>query len=220
MYNNDLTKSTSPTYDEPMTIPQGKLKAGRRPNRRSEASRKHVLDVVLRLLASGGPGRSASNSSAKKQTSRGAQSSTSSATRRIPGRPMLVILDTVGPSVWGRRSAGFGRNAGRRSHRSALERVRLAVQRSGDESAHRARRRLHRVEPETIVLPKQFDAPEDAWSRSSPELLDGIMVELRHARRSQCVAAAAFANCTPSDPPVAFNIDDALDGLREATTLP
>src|SRR5205807_7005375 len=55
MYHNSLNEKYKSHLDEPMTAPEGKLKAGRRSNRRGEASRKHVLDVALRLLASGGP---------------------------------------------------------------------------------------------------------------------------------------------------------------------
>ena len=40
---------------QPLIEHRDKLKAARRPNRRGETSRKHVLDVALRLLASGGP---------------------------------------------------------------------------------------------------------------------------------------------------------------------
>src|ERR1700730_12973084 len=102
-----LMKTTSPTYDESMTAPEGKLKAGRRPNRRGDASRKHVLDIALRLLATGGPEAVSVKLIAKEaNVTWGTVQYQFGDADVFWAATILHILDTAGPHVWARPSAG------------------------------------------------------------------------------------------------------------------
>src|ERR1700730_16274020 len=104
-----LMKTTSPTYDESMTAPEGKLKAGRRPNRRGEASRKHVLDVALRLLATGGPEAVSVKLIAKEaDVTWGTVQYQFGDADGFWAATILHILDTARPHVCARPSAGSG----------------------------------------------------------------------------------------------------------------
>ena len=90
-----------------MTAPEGKLKAGRRPNRRGEASRRHVLDVALRLLASGGPETVSVKLIAKEaDVTWGTVQYQFGDADGFWAATILHILDTAGPDIWGRPSAG------------------------------------------------------------------------------------------------------------------
>jgi AcrR family transcriptional regulator len=204
-----------------MTAPEGKLKAGRRPNRRGEASRKHVLDVALRLLASGGPDAVSVKSIAKEaNVTWGTVQYQFGDADGFWAATILHILDTAGPHVWGRPSQGSVEkrvaevidllwnafdspyNAVVTNLRTTLAKDRIELDRNFPSTAH------------------ALDALEDSWLTQFRKFFDGITVDPRHARQVSALLPAAlrglYAERTFGSN---LNIDDALAGLREAITL-
>lgn len=214
-------KITSSAYDEPITAPGGKLKAGRRPNRRGEASRKHVLDVALRLLASGGPEAVSVKLIAKEaDVTWGTVQYQFGDSDGFWAATIRHILDTAGPHVWSRPSAGSVDtrvaeiidllwNAYDSPYNAAVSNLRAALAKD--------RAELERSYPRTASA---LDALEDNLFKQFREFFDGITVDPRHARQVSALLPAAlrglYAERTFGS---RVDIDDALDGLREAITL-
>jgi AcrR family transcriptional regulator len=214
-------KTTSPTYDESMTAPEGKLKAGRRPNRRGEASRKHVLDIALRLLATGGPEAVSVKLIAKEaNVTWGTVQYQFGDADGFWAATILHILDTAGPHVWARPSAG---SVDRRiaeiiellwkaydsPYNAAVSNLRAALAKN--------RAELERSYPRTAAA---LDALEDSLLKQFREFFDGITVDPRHARQVSALLPAALRGLyTERSFGSRVDIDDALAGLREAITL-
>jgi AcrR family transcriptional regulator len=214
-------KTTSPTYDESMTAPEGKLKAGRRPNRRGEASRKHVLDVALRLLATGGPEAVSVKLIAKEaDVTWGTVQYQFGDADGFWAATILHILATAGPHVWARPSAG---SVDRRiaeiiellwraydsPYNAAVSNLRAALAKN--------RAELERSYPRTAAA---LDALEDSLLKQFREFFDGITVDPRHARQVSALLPAALRGLyTERTFGSRVDIDDALAGLREAITL-
>lgn len=214
-------KTTNPAYDEPMTAPEGKLKAGRRPNRRGEASRKHVLDVALRLLATGGPEAVSVKLIAKEaHVTWGTVQYQFGDADGFWAATILHILDTAGPHVWARPSAGSVEkrvaeiidllwkafdspyNAVVTNLRTALAKDRIELTRDYPRTANA----LNTLEENLF---KQFR-----------EFFDGVTVDPRHARQVSALLPAALRGLHAERTFGSFaDIDDALAGLREAITL-
>lgn len=211
----------APTYDEPMTAPQSKLRAGRRPNRRGESSRQHVLDVALRLLASGGPDAVSVKMIAKEaNVTWGTVQYQFGDADGFWAATILHILDTAGPNVWARPSAGSVEkrvaeivdllwNAYDSPYNAAVSNLRAALAKDRTE--------LERNYPRTATA---LDALEDNLHKQFREFFDGITVDPRHARQVSALLPAAlqglYAERTFGS---RVDIDDALAGLREAVTL-
>lgn len=214
-------KTTSPTYDESMTAPEGKLKAGRTPNRRGEASRKHVLDVALRLLATGGPEAVSVKLIAKEaDVTWGTVQYQFGDADGFWAATILHILATAGPHVWARPSAG---SVDRRiaeiiellwraydsPYNAAVSNLRAALAKN--------RAELERSYPRTAAA---LDALEDSLLKQFREFFDGITVDPRHARQVSALLPAALRGLyTERSFGSRVDIDDALAGLREAIIL-
>jgi AcrR family transcriptional regulator len=203
-----------------MTAPQSNLRAGRRPNRRGESSRKHVLDVALRMLATGGPdavsvkliAREANVTWGTVQYQFGDADGFWAAT-------ILHILDTAGPQVWARPSAGSveGRvaeiidllwNAYDSPFYAIVSNLRAALAKD--------RAELERSYPRTADA---FDALEDNLLTQFRKFFDGITVDPRHARQVSALLPAALRGIhTERIFSSRIDVDDALTGLREAIT--
>ena len=221
MYHNDINENYNPIYDEPMTAPEGKLKAGRRPNRRGEASRRHVLDVALRLLASGGPETVSVKLIAKEaDVTWGTVQYQFGDADGFWAATILHIFDTAGPDIWGRPSAGSVEtrvaevidllwNAFDSPYNAVVTNLRSALAKDRIE--------LERNYPRTA---QALDALEDNWLDQFRKFFDGITVDPRHARQVSALLPAAlrglYAEFTFGS---YLNVDDALEGLREAITL-
>jgi len=214
-------KITSPTYDESMTEPKGKLNAARRPNRRGEASRKHVLDVAVRLLASGGPEAVSVKLIAKEaDVTWGTVQYQFGDADGFWAATIAHILDTAGPRVWGRPSAGSVEtrvaevidllwNAFDSPYNAVVSNLRAALAKNRIE--------LERGYPRTA---EALDALEDTWLKQFREFFDGITVDPRHARQVSALLPAALRGLHAERTFGShLDIDDALAGLREAITL-
>ena len=204
-----------------MTAPEGKLKAGRRPNRRGEASRKHVLDIALRLLATGGPEAVSVKLIAKEaNVTWGTVQYQFGDADGFWAATILHILDTAGPHVWARPSAG---SVDRRiaeiiellwkaydsPYNAAVSNLRAALAKN--------RAELERSYPRTAAA---LDALEDSLLKQFREFFDGITVDPRHARQVSALLPAALRGLyTERTFGSRVDIDDALAGLREAITL-
>jgi AcrR family transcriptional regulator len=204
-----------------MTAPEGKLKAGRRPNRRGEASRKHVLDVALRLLSSGGP-----EAVSVKLIAKAAHATWGTVQYQFGdadgfwAATILHILDTAGPHVWGRPSAGSVEtrvaevidllwNAFDSPYNAVVTNLRTTLAKDRIE--------LERNYPRTA---QALDALEDNWLAQFREFFDGITVDPRHARQVSALLPAALRGLYAERIFGShLNVDDALAGLREAITL-
>jgi AcrR family transcriptional regulator len=216
-----LMKTTSPTYDEPMTASEGKLKAGRRPNRRSEASRKQVLDVALHLLASGGPDAVSVKLIAKEaHVTWGTVQYQFGDADGFWAATILHILDTAGPNVWARPSAGSVEkrvaeiidllwNAYDSPYNAAVSNLRAALAKDRTE--------LERNYPRTATA---LDALEDNLHKQFREFFDGITVDPRHARQVSALLPAALRGLHAERTfGSRVDIEAALVGLREAVTV-
>jgi AcrR family transcriptional regulator len=204
-----------------MTAPEGKLKAGRRPNRRGEASRKHVLDVALHRLASGGPEAVSVKLIAKEaHVTWGTVQYQFGDADGFWAAAILHILDTAGPHVWGRPSSGSVEtrvaevidllwNAFDSPYYAVVTNLRTALAKDRVE--------LERNFPHTA---QALDALEDNWLSQFRQFFDGITVDPRHARQVSALLPAALRGLHVER---AFgshlDVDDALAGLREAITL-
>jgi len=204
-----------------MTAPQSNLRAGRRPNRRSESSRKHVLDVALRQLGSGGPDAVSVKLIAKEaEVTWGTIQYQFGDADGFWAATILHILDTAGPDIWGRPSAGSVEtrvaevidllwNAFDSPYNAVVSNLRAALAKDRIE--------LERGYPRTA---EALDALEDTWLKQFREFFDGITVDPRHARQVSALLPAAlrglYAERTFGSN---LNVDDALAGLREAITL-
>jgi AcrR family transcriptional regulator len=214
-------KITRPDYDEPMTAPEGKLKAGRRPNRRGEASRKNVLDVALRLLASGGPEAVSVKLIAKEaHVTWGTVQYQFGDADGFWAAAILHILDTAGPHVWSRPSAG--------SVETRVAEVIDLLWKAFDSPYHavvtnlrtalaKDRAELERTYPRTA---QALDALDDTLQTQFREFFDGITVDPRHARQVSALLPAALRGLY-AERTFGSNLDveDALAGLRAAITL-
>jgi AcrR family transcriptional regulator len=204
-----------------MTAPQRNLRAGRRPNRRGESSRKHVLDVALRLLAAGGPDAVSVKLIAKEaHVTWGTVQYQFGDADGFWAATILHILDTAGPRVWARPSAGSIEkrvaeiidllwNAYDSPYNAAVSNLRTALAKD--------RAELERNYPRTASA---LDVLEDSLLKEFRKFFDGIAVDPRHARQVSALLPAALGGLHVER---AFgsrvDIDDALAGLREAITL-
>lgn len=204
-----------------MTVSEGKLKAGRRPNRRSEASRKHVLDVALRLLASGGPETVSVKLVAKEaDVTWGTVQYQFGDADGFWAATILYILETAGPRVWARPSAGSVEtrvaevidllwNAFDSPYNAVVTNLRTALAKDRIE--------LERHYPRTA---QALDALEDNLVVQFREFFDGITVDPRHARQVSALLPAALRGLHAERTFGShLNVDEALNGLREAITL-
>jgi AcrR family transcriptional regulator len=214
-------KITTLAYDEPMTAPQSKLRAGRRPNRRGESSRRHVLDVALRLLATGGPDAVSVKLIAKEaHVTWGTVQYQFGDADGFWAATILRILDTAGPRVWARPSAGSVEErvaeiidllwkAYDSPYNVAVSNLRATLAKN--------RAELERSYPRTA---QALDAIEDNWLKQFREFFDGITVDPRHARQVSALLPAALRGLyTERSFGSRLDIEDALAGLREAITI-
>ncbi|MFV8167454.1 TetR/AcrR family transcriptional regulator [Mycobacterium sp. 134] len=204
-----------------MTAPQSPLRAGRRPNRRGESSRKHVLDVALQQLASGGPDAVSVKMIAKEaKVTWGTVQYQFGDADGFWAATILHILDTAGPDVWAHPSAGSVEervaeiidllwNAYASPYNAALSNLRAALAKD--------RAELERNYPRTASA---LDVLEDALIKQFGEFFDGVTVDPRRARQVSALLPAALRGLHAER---AFgpraDIDDALAGLRAAITL-
>jgi AcrR family transcriptional regulator len=204
-----------------MTAPEGKLRAGRRPNRRGEASRKHVLDVALGLLASGGPEAVSVKLIAKEaNVTWGTVQYQFGDADGFWAATILHILDTAGPNVWARPSAGSVEkrvaeiidllwNAYDSPYNAAVSNLRAALAKDRTE--------LERNYPRTATA---LDALEDNLHKQFREFFDGITVDPRHARQVSALLPAALRGLHAERTfGSRVDIEAALVGLREAVTV-
>jgi AcrR family transcriptional regulator len=211
----------SRTYDEPMTAPQSNLRAGRRPNRRGESSRKHVLDIALGALARGGPDAVSVKLIAKEaQVTWGTIQYQFGDADGFWAATILHILDTAGPHVWARPSAGSVAErvaeviellwkAFDSPYSAAVTNLRAALAKDRTE--------LERSHPRTA---EALDALEDNWLKQFREFFDGITVDPRRARQVSALLPAALRGLHAERTfGSVIDVDDALVGLREAITL-
>jgi AcrR family transcriptional regulator len=204
-----------------MTAPQNNLRAGRRPNRRGESSRRHVLDVALRLLATGGPDAVSVKLIAKEaHVTWGTVQYQFGDADGFWAATILHILDTAGPRVWARPSAASVEKriaeiidllwtAYDSPYNAAVSNLRAALAKD--------RAELERSYPRTADA---LDALEDNWLKQFREFFDGITVDPRHARQVSALLPAALRGLYDERTfGSRVDIDDALAGLREAITL-
>lgn len=204
-----------------MTAPQSKLRAGRRPNRRGESSRKHVLDVALRLLATGGPDAVSVKLIAKEADATwGTVQYQFGDADGLWAATILHILDTAGPQIWARPSAGSVDkrvaeiidllwNAYGSPYSAAVSNLRAALAKD--------RAELEQNYPRTA---EALDALENNWLKQFRDFFDGITVDPRHARQVSALLPAALQGLHAERSfGSRVDIDDALAGLREAITL-
>jgi AcrR family transcriptional regulator len=204
-----------------MTAPQNNLRAGRRPNRRGESSRRHVLDVALRLLATGGPDAVSVKLIAKEaHVTWGTVQYQFGDADGFWAATILHILDTAGPRVWARPSAVSVEKriaeiidllwkAYDSPYNAAVSTLRAALAKD--------RAELERGYPRTADA---LDALEDNWLKQFREFFDGITVDPRHARQVSALLPAALRGLYDERTfGSRVDIDDALAGLREAITL-
>ncbi|WP_006244933.1 TetR/AcrR family transcriptional regulator [Mycolicibacterium tusciae] len=204
-----------------MTTPEGKLKVGRRPNRRGEASRKHVLDVALHLLAGGGPDAVSVKLIAKEaDVTWGTVQYQFGGADGFWAATILHILDTAGPRVWGRPSAGSIEtrvaevidllwNALNSPYNAAVTNLRTALAKNRSE--------LQRNYPHTAHA---LDALDNNWLQQFREFFDGVDVDPRHARQVSALLPAALRGLHAERTfGSSLDVEDALVGLREAITL-
>jgi AcrR family transcriptional regulator len=204
-----------------MIAPKSKLRTGRRPNRRGESSRKHVLDVALRLLAGGGPEAVSVKSIAKEaQVTWGTIQYQFGDADGFWAATIQHILDTAGPRIWARPSAGSVEEriteimdllwkAFDAPYNAAVSTLRGTLAKNRIE--------LERSYPRTGIA---LDALDDNWLKQFGEFFDGIAVDPRHARQISALLPAALRGLhTERAFGSRVDIDDALAGLREAITL-
>lgn len=204
-----------------MTTPQSNVRSGRRPNRRGESSRKHVLDVALQQLATGGPDAVSVKLIAKEaHVTWGTIQYQFGDADGFWAATILHILDTAGPNVWARPSAGSVEkrvaeiidllwNAYDSPYNAAVSTLRAALARD--------RAELERSYPRTASA---FDVLEDALFKQFREFFDGITVDPRHARQVSALLPAALRGLYHERTfGSRVDIDDALAGLRDAITL-
>jgi AcrR family transcriptional regulator len=221
MYHKDLNENYKSIYDEPMTAAQSKLRAGRRPNRRGESSRKHVLDVALRLLASGGPESVSVKLIAKEaHVTWGTVQYQFGDADGFWAATIVHILDTAGPRIWARPSAGSIEkrvaevidllwNAFDSPYNAAVTNLRAVLAKDRTE--------LERNYPRTA---QALGALDENWRKQFREFFDGITVDPRHARQVSALLPAALRGLHAERTFGSHvDIDDALAGLREAITL-
>lgn len=203
-----------------MTTSQGNLRAGRRPNRRGESSRRHVLDVALQQLATGGPDAVSVKLIAKEAAvTWGTVQYQFGDADGFWAATIQHVLDTAGPKVWARPSAGSVDtrvaevidllwNAFDSPYNAAVSNLRATLAKD--------RAELERTYPRTA---EALDALEDNWISQFREFFDGITVDPRHARQVSALLPAALRGLHAERTFGSHvNIDDALDGLREAIT--
>ncbi|WP_186446928.1 TetR/AcrR family transcriptional regulator [Mycolicibacterium porcinum] len=204
-----------------MTTSGGSARTGRRPNRRGESSRKHVLDVALKQLASGGPDAVSVKLIAKEaNVTWGTIQYQFGDADGFWAATILHILDTAGPDVWAHPSAGSVEdrvaeiidllwNAYGSPYNAALSNLRAALAKDRTE--------LERNYPCTASA---LDVLEDALIKQFREFFDGVTVDPRRARQVSALLPAALRGLHAER---AFgpriDIDDALGGLRAAITL-
>ncbi|EUA57375.1 bacterial regulatory s, tetR family protein [Mycobacterium intracellulare 1956] len=182
-----------------MAAPEGKLKAGRRPNRRGEASRKRVLDVALRLLASGGPEAVSVKLIAKEaDVTWGTVQYQFGDADGFWAAAILHILDTAGPRVWAHPLAGSveGRVAEVIDLLwKAFDSPYNAVVTNLRASLAKDRIELERSYPRTA---EALDALEDNWLKQFREFFDGVTVDPGTPAKSARCCPQRFGASTPS----------------------
>jgi AcrR family transcriptional regulator len=154
----------------------------RRPNRRGMSSRKRVLDVALQLLATGGPDAVSTNLVAKEAgVTWGTLQYQFGDADGLWAAVIGHVLDTAGPHVWARPSAGSVKErvdeviellwkAFDSRYNAAVSNLRTALAKNRTE--------LERSYPRTA---QALDALEDNWAMQFREFFDGIAVDPRHA---------------------------------------
>jgi AcrR family transcriptional regulator len=188
---------------------------------RSVRSAKHVLDVALRLLATGGPDAVSVKLIAKEaNVTWGTAQYQFGDADGFWAATILHILDTAGPRVWARPSAGSVEkrvaeiidllwNAYDSPYNAAVSNLRAALAKD--------RAELERNYPRTA---EALNALEDNWLKQFREFFDGITVDPRHARQVSALLPAALRGLYDERTfGSRIDIDDALAGLREAITL-
>jgi AcrR family transcriptional regulator len=204
-----------------MTAPQRNPRAGRRPNRRGELSRKHVLDVALGALANGGPDAVSVKLIAKEaHVTWGTVQYQFGDADGFWAATILHILDTAGPRIWARPSAGTVDErvaevidllwkAFDSPYSAVVSNLRGALAKNRSE--------LERSYPHTA---EALDALEDNWFKQFREFFDGITVDPRRARQVSALLPAALRGLHAERTfGSVVDVEDALAGLREAITL-
>lgn len=204
-----------------MTAPQGKLRDGRRPNRRGESSRKHVLDVALRMLADGGPDAVSVKLIAKEaEVTWGTVQYQFGDADGFWAATILHIFDTAGPRVWARPSADSVEErvaevvdllwrAFDSPYNAVVSTLRGALARDHTE--------LERNFPQTA---KALDVLDDALLKEFRRIFDGVIVDPGRARRVSALLPAALRGLHAERTYGSrVDVDDALAGLREAIIL-
>jgi AcrR family transcriptional regulator len=204
-----------------MTAPVSKSSGERRPNRRGSSTRKHVLDVALRLLATGGPEAVSANMIAREAgVTWGTVQYQFGDADGLWAAAIGRVLDTAGPSIWARPSAGSVKKrvgevidllwkAFDSPYNAAVSNLRAALAKN--------RAELERSYPRTA---RALDALDENWAQQFREFFDGVAVDPRRARQvSELLPPALRGLYAESTFGSRVDVDDALTGLREAVTL-
>lgn len=204
-----------------MTADRSKNGGERRPNRRGTSSRQNVLDVALRLLATGGPEAVSTNLVAKEAgVTWGTLQYQFGEADGLWAAVITYVLDTAGPRIWARPSAGSVEkrvnevidliwNAFDSPYSAAISNLRSTLAKD--------RAELTQAYPRTA---QALEALDDNLAQQFREFFDGIAVDPRRARHVSTLLPAALRGLHAErsfDSRV--DISGALTGLREAVTL-
>ncbi|SPM30543.1 TetR/AcrR family transcriptional regulator [Mycobacterium terramassiliense] len=203
-----------------MTAQATKKSGQRRANRRGTSTRQHVLDVALRLLATGKPEVVSANMVVKEAAvTWGTVQYQFGDVDGLWAATLAHVLETAGPQIWARPSAG-----------SIDERVTEVINllwRAFDSPYNAAvsnlratlakdRSELQRAYPKTAYA---LDALDENWAQQFAEFFDGVIVDPRRARQMSALLPSALRGLYLDHAfGLRLNVDDALEGLRQAIT--
>jgi AcrR family transcriptional regulator len=204
-----------------MSASPGTARGDRRPNRRGTSTRKSVLDTALRLLATGGLEAVSANMVAKEAgVTWGTVQYQFGDADGLWAAVIEHVLDTAGPHIWGRPSAGSVEhrvgeviellwNTFDSCYDVAVSNLRSVLARNRSE--------LERDYPRTA---RALDTLDATWAREFREFFDGVAVDPRRARQIIALLPLALRGLYAEHRYGSHNnVDDALSGLREAVTI-
>ena len=213
-------RSRRSPYGEPVNIAHLKGGAERRPNRRGMSSRRNVLGVALRLLATRGPDAVSTNLVAKEAGVTWGTLQYQFGDADGLWAAVIAHVLTAGPHIWAHPSAGSVEKrvdevidllwkAFDSPYNAAISNLRATLAKDRTE--------LERAYPQTA---RALDALEDNWTQQFREFFDGIAVDPCRARQVSALLPAALRGLyNERSFGSQVDIDDALSGLREAITL-